>query len=236
MRGRSGESPQPLPLLVDSSTIFDCWAIIIKWCERYAPISALSVRGPAADAELTKAQNEVLIEWPDDLIVSLQLHDGFANLCLNETKPVWRSPEAGVLFNFHPLGCLEILEEYSMWQGIEREECDPVVLRQDSACLAGSISASFHAFFLPVARSDSGDLLLIDLRDGPYRGSIAVWCLSAGESRPLPFSSFTHLVKRAAQYFVAPVVSRNAWPTPYSSGGICRWHGTVESWSQIAVE
>lgn len=197
------------------------WRLITNWCDSYAPLTAMTIRGPCDEATLLKAQDATGLAWPHDLVASLRLHDGTSQPAVGDR----RGPH-GILFNYHPLSCTQIAETYDHLLRTARAQPPDTCAGAEELRPAGTPARGFHAYFLPVATGGPGTLM-IDLRPGEWQGCLVAWPRGQAQTTPPLASGLAALLTYAARRFAgSDDIQSNQHPNPVADGGVCRWVGS----------
>jgi cell wall assembly regulator SMI1 len=120
------------------------WARIDAWLAAHAPPTLALFAGPASDHAVRAAASTIGVELPDELVASLRCHDGLLD---------W----ANALPEAPPIGARQIAD---VWR-------DRMHIAADAPPFEGE--PWWHPLWIPYADAD-GDVQVIDLRPGPYRG------------------------------------------------------------------
>jgi cell wall assembly regulator SMI1 len=132
------------------SVVRAAWARIDAWLELHAPESFAELAPPADPAEVERAQQEMGLRFPQDLLDSLACHNGSVGWTVLPEKPPL---SVDSILKFWRRGTA--LLEWSEQQGYEVDEDEP----------------SWHRLWVPWAESD-GDAQVVDLRDGETYGQV----------------------------------------------------------------
>lgn len=192
------------------------WTEIVGWLSANAPVTAQTIRAPAAEAYIRSFEEAAPNGWPKGLSALYRLFDG--------AEP----STAGYIFpNYRPLPLKEAQKTRQMlldiWARVgeeanaadEREKRSPLYLNlraaheahggalahrkpydpaHAEAAEAGTRVSMFISSFLPVADDGSGDFLFVDLRKGRQHGCVGEYFKEEADWRPAIWPSLETLL------------------------------------------
>lgn len=151
-------------------SVDESWRRIATWLARHAPVTAAAIRAPAAAAELRRTEEAVGRPFPDDLLAWWGLMDGIAQADYRAGFPI---PS-----RFQPLPVAEVRDRFADLSRFTNQDCcGPGGAH---ATVAGQRLLGFCAATVPICKDLAGDVLVVDLRDGPRHGCIMDWMAEAG--------------------------------------------------------
>lgn len=197
----------------------ELWTDIVRWLSINAPVTAKTIRAPAAEPVIRSFEQAAPNGWPIDLSTMYRLFDG--------AEP---STAGYILPRYRPLPLEEAEKERQMMLSImaevgaeanaefEREMSSPIYrnLRAVSeahssvplpkphrpydpadaeAAEAGTAAWIFISSFLPIADNNAGDYLFVDLRAGRQHGCVSEWFKGEADWRPAIWPSVEELLE-----------------------------------------
>jgi cell wall assembly regulator SMI1 len=151
-----------------SPTVIESWQAISAWCAEHVTDLHTAFGGPAAEADIRRAGDEVGAALPDDLVEWWRLVDG----TLPEADTV-----GSLLPPYHnPMSIMDALESRQSWLAqwgnasdlaLADGRPDPALAAAGTPCYLGWLPV-----WLPIARDESGNELFVDLRLGPLHGCV----------------------------------------------------------------
>ncbi|GAB3444446.1 SMI1/KNR4 family protein [Actinophytocola sediminis] len=140
-------------------TVQTAWSSITTWLGDQAPTTASAVRAPASEDDIAETRAAIGRDLPDDLIAWWRLADG-----MDDYRAGFLIPAV-----YQPLPVAAVRDEYQRWS----RYTDPDCCRSDGTHrAAGEAGFGFCTATVPICRDLGGDVLLVDLRDGPRHGVI----------------------------------------------------------------
>ena len=140
------------------SDVETSWGRIMAWCRAHAPATAAAVTPSSGDAEITAAEGEFGVRFPEDLRDFFRYVGGITDSSGSVLPPY-----------YSPLSLTESLRE---WRGI-RETRGDIDDLPPAELVAGSLTESWLRSFVPIGEDGCGNSLFVDLRPGDERGCIA---------------------------------------------------------------
>lgn len=139
----------------------ELWSQIVRWLERYAPVTAAALRPPAQEPVFGELESEFAVDLPAELRALWTCCGGTDADVLADVLPPF----------YTPYGAEQALHAWrdhrknwtAQW---ERPACD---------YYAGSPGSSFHPLWIPVAGDGFADELVVDLRPGRLHGCVLEW-------------------------------------------------------------
>ncbi|MFE5482928.1 SMI1/KNR4 family protein [Streptomyces sp. NPDC056527] len=135
-----------------TSTVSESWARIDAWLRTHAPASFHVLAPPADPDAVEKAQTDMGLRFPPDLLDSLACHDG---------QIKW----ANIFPERPPAPVAEIVSFWRMSVDIAGDDPDLCEPHEEGG------EPWWHAQWIPWAHSDS-DAQVIDMREGPDQGRV----------------------------------------------------------------
>jgi cell wall assembly regulator SMI1 len=150
----------------------DSWRRISSWLARHAPTTAAAIRPPAGEAEAIGVGEAVGRRLPDDLLAWWGLMDGIGDADYRAGAPI---PPF-----YMPLPVSDVRERYASLSRFADQDCCGADGAHAKA--AGQSSFGFCTATVPICWELGGDVLVVDLRDGPRHGSVMEWLAEEGYS------------------------------------------------------
>ncbi|TDC30299.1 SMI1/KNR4 family protein [Micromonospora sp. 15K316] len=148
----------------------ESWRRIATWLARHAPVTAAAIRPSAGTAETRLTQEAIGRPLPDDLVAWWAVMDGIDDADYRAGSPIppfyLPLPVAGVRERFADLS-----------RFADQDCCGPGGAH---ATMAGETSFGFCTATVPICWALSGDVLVVDLRDGPRHGCMMQWMAEEG--------------------------------------------------------
>lgn len=147
---RIGAGPAELAEVPEKTTrrVNQAWQRIEAWLAAHAPATAATLRPPATSEQIVKAQREVGVALPAELIASLLRHDGTDHPPTGFTLPPF----------YAPVSAADLASDAAMM-------CEVLISLGDDS----SVGAWWHGRFVPFAIDGSGNSLFLDQREGHGR-------------------------------------------------------------------
>jgi cell wall assembly regulator SMI1 len=148
-------------------TVTESWQTIVDWLAQHAPAMHAALRGPATQADLSRAQEELPASLPDDLLEWWRLADGvrYEAIARHLIPPYynpWQVADAvGVRMDWVEA------RGHASAQALADGTRDPALDPAGTQCYYGWLST-----WVPIAYDGMGGLLFVDLRPGPQRGCV----------------------------------------------------------------
>jgi cell wall assembly regulator SMI1 len=149
-------------------TVTESWQAIVDWLAQHAPAMHATLRAPATEADLSRAQEESGTPLPDDLLEWWRLADG-VNIEVGTAgtliPPYFIPTQVG-------FALADRLARMEMWgdasaQALGDGARDPDLDAAGTQCIRGWLPK-----WLPIAYDRSGDDMFVDLRPGPQHGCV----------------------------------------------------------------
>jgi cell wall assembly regulator SMI1 len=138
--------PGVMPARVTAATrrrVDAAWKRIEDWLARHAPASRRALRPPATAARIDRAQRQMSVAFPADLVASLRRHDGVSSMGFD--LPPFYNPMA-----------------------VDAIVADRTVSCEVMANLESAQNGWWDPGFVPFAADGSGGCLLVDQRPGGH--------------------------------------------------------------------
>jgi cell wall assembly regulator SMI1 len=149
----------------------ESWRRIITWLGRHTPVTAAAIRPPAAAAEIHRTEEAVGRALPDDLLAWWGLMDGIA-------QADYRGAGFPIPTHYLPLPVAGVRERFTgLSRFTDQECCGPGGAH---STVAGQQAFGFCTATVPICWDLAGDVLVVDLRDGPRHGCIMSWWAEEG--------------------------------------------------------
>jgi cell wall assembly regulator SMI1 len=148
----------------------ESWRRVITWLAQHAPVTAAAIRPPAAVAEVRRTEEAIGRALPEDLLAWWRLMDGIADSDYGAGFPI---PTV-----YMPLPIVSVRERFAeLSRYPDQDCCGP---GGTHATVAGQRLRGFCTATVPICWSLGGDMLMVDLRDGPRHGRITEWYVDEG--------------------------------------------------------
>jgi cell wall assembly regulator SMI1 len=148
----------------------EAWTRIAGWLTERAPLAASQIRQPASPADIAALQGELPRPLPDDLVCWWRAVDGFT----------W-----GIVYSLIPT--LHVPVQISEARRLRETALDLMRRSGDDTAmsgLAGDASLVYLDAFVPIAVDHCGQILFVDVRDGPDHGCVVEWDHEQGALHP----------------------------------------------------
>jgi cell wall assembly regulator SMI1 len=148
-------------------TVTESWQTIVDWLAQHAPAMHATLRAPATEADLSRAQKELGTPLSDDLLEWWRLADGVnieAGTAGDLIPPYFMPTQVG-------FALADRLERMQMWgdasaEALAYDQPDPALDEAGTQC------AAWLPKWIPIAYDNSGDDMFVDLRPGPQHGCV----------------------------------------------------------------
>ncbi|MFF9569800.1 SMI1/KNR4 family protein [Streptomyces sp. NPDC014685] len=202
------------------TSMLSTWPRVLRLLQDRAPASARCLRKPATHAQISDAQQELGLTFPQDLVDSLLLADG-----------VNPDPRASFLLPpFYLPTCLErTINLWKMKVAVSGQSAD-----DGESSKAGSNIQGFSKSFVPIGDDTSGDLLVLDLRPGKLNGCVLTWSKVDGHFGHPTWSCMEEMwsdvadaletgTQRGSHESEDPHLTRNGCSAVFTSTGSVEW-------------
>jgi len=143
----------------------ESWPRITTWLTRHAPVTAAAIRPSAGVAEVPGVGS-----LPADLLGWWGLMDGIADADYRAGSPI---PPC-----YLPLPVADVRDRLAGLARFADEDCCGAGGAHATA--AGETSFGYCTATVPIRWSLGGDVLVVDLRDGPRHGCVLEWTAEEG--------------------------------------------------------
>ncbi|GAA2640441.1 SMI1/KNR4 family protein [Actinomadura fulvescens] len=159
-------------------SVDESWDRILAWLAENAPDALARIGPPAAAAELAEAEAALGVALPAGLLAWWRRANG-------ADRP-WHGRPFDLLPGYCPVPIEMALDTRRILLEIaEADECDADEIAELEAQPAGSWCDTWLAPWMPIATSQGGQELFVDLRQGPLHGCVREYDkVGAAESAP----------------------------------------------------
>jgi cell wall assembly regulator SMI1 len=184
-----------------------------------AALTAAQVRGPTSAEAIAAVQHELPKPLPDDLVRWWRCADGFEPGVAYALLPEIHSPltVANVLDTRH--GLLDLMARF----GVSTE----------TRGLAGEMSHAFQDSFVPIAEDHCGQVLYVDLRDGPQHGCVMEWDHEQGALDVVIWDNVAAMLTDIADALTLGAAARTAYATRKR---LARHYAEVQCYASVTTD
>lgn len=177
-----------------SIPVDESWRRIVTWLARHVPATAAAVRPPAGAEEVHRTVDAVGRPLPADLLAWWAQTDGVAEA---DYRVGFQLPPV-----YMPLPVAGVREAFAQLSRFADVEC----CRPDGthATAAGQQWFGFCTATVPIGRDLSGDVLVVDLRDGAAHGCVLSWWAEEGYAAPAEWASTAAMLADTADRLEDP--------------------------------